>query len=166
MIRNAFVEQRIIVQGKPHVQLQHEDIYWNDQPAYILYPGRGAKTIDQIPECDRMNGIHLIVPDGSWRQSSSMLKRIRPLQGTKTIMLSQAAPEHRRQRMNISPERMSTLEAIILAIHQLEGNPSEESTATLKRLMHFYQMYADCMLMMRGKLRISDSTLPVSRLSI
>ena len=122
MIRNAFVDQRILVQGRPHVQLSKEDIYWNDQPAYILYPGRGAKTIDQIPECDRMNGIHLIVPDGSWGQSSSMLKRMRPLHGSQTIMLSEPAPEHRRQRINTSPERMSTLEAIILAIHQLEGN--------------------------------------------
>jgi DTW domain-containing protein YfiP len=161
MIRNAFIDQRILVQGKPHVQLSKDDIYWNDQSAYILYPGRGAKTIDQIPESERMKGIHLIVPDGSWGQSSSMLKRMRPLQGTQTVMLSAAAPEHRRQRINISPERMSTLEAIILAIHQLEGDSSDGSTATLNSLMHFYQMYADCMLMMRGKLKVGETTLRI-----
>ncbi len=163
MIRNAFTDYRILVQGRPHIQLSSEDIFWNNHPAYILYPGRGAITIDQIPDAERASGINLIVPDGSWGQSSSMLKRMRPLQSTKTVMLSDAAPQHRRQRVNTSPERMSTLEAIILAFHQLEGNSSEESNSRLNELMHFYQMYADCMLMMRGKMKVGETTLAFNR---
>jgi DTW domain-containing protein YfiP len=158
MIRNAFTNQKILIQGRPHVQLTRDEIFWTNRPTYILYPGRGAATIDQIPKNDLEQGIHLIVPDGSWGQSSSMLKRIKPLHGTQTVMLGAVAPENRRQRINISPERMSTLEAIILAIHQLEGDSSERSAAMLSGLMRFYQMYADCMLMMRGKLKIGETT--------
>jgi len=160
MIRNAFASQRILIQGRPHVLLCDEDIYWNDHPAYILHPGRGGLTLDQIPVSEQEQGIHLIVPDGNWRQSSSMLKRIRPLGTARTVMLSTPAPERRRQRINTSPERMSTLEAIITAVHQLEGHSSGGSNEILNRLMGFYQMYADCMLMMRGKMRISETTLP------
>lgn len=160
LIRGALKHRKVLVQARPQVKLGVDDIFWNDRPAYILFPGRSARPISTIPEMTRRAGIHLIVPDGSWRQTATMMKRMQPLKNVTPIMLNDIAPAQRRMRVNTSPERMSTFEAITLALHQIEGFENYDRW-DVDRMMLYYRMFADRMLMMRGKLKASQLDQPM-----
>lgn len=159
LIRSITPDWRVLVHGRPHQRLTEKDFFWNEKKPYVLFPGRGARSITAIPESERRQGIHLIIPDGNWRQSSHMLKRIEPLSGVPAIMLDEAAPTHRRMRVNISPERMSTFEAVVLAMAEL--SQFEGDLHATERLLHFFRLYADRMLMLRGRLRAADTEQPM-----
>lgn len=162
LIRSVFSDWRVVVQGKPHVRITNDELLWSKKTPYVLFPGKGARSISDIPERERAEGIHLIIPDGNWRQSSHMLKRITPLHGVPAIMLTDEAPANRRMRMNISPERMSTFEAVVLALNEAGQFPSDASKRddVPSLLMHFFRMYADRMLMLRGLLKAKDIEQP------
>lgn len=84
-----------------------------------------------------------------------MIKRMQPLKHVTPLILNEVAPAQRRMRVNTSPERMSTFEAVTLALHQIEG-AEHEDRKDCDRMMLYYRMFADRMLMMRGKLKASQ----------
>lgn len=161
LIRSVAPDWQVLIQGRPHHRLSGAEIFRTVKKPYILFPGHGARKVSDIPADDRERGIHLIIPDGNWRQTSHMLKRIAPLHGIPTVMLSDAAPEHRRMRVNISPERMSTFEAVVLALAELDQFGGDLHAPA--QLLHFFRLYADRMLMLRGKLKASDIEKPIGK---
>jgi DTW domain-containing protein YfiP len=164
LIRSVAPHWQVLIQGKPHHRLSDAEIFRTEKKPYILFPGHGARKVSEIPPEDRERGIHLIIPDGNWRQTSHMLKRIAPLHGIPTVMLSNAAPEHRRMRVNISPERMSTFEAVVLALAELDQFGGDLHAPA--QLLHFFRLYADRMLMLRGKLKAGDIEKPMQNWNV
>ena len=66
--------------------------------------------------------IHLIVPDGNWRQASKMGKREPHLQDIPWIKLPPGPKSNYKLRHEHHPEGLSTLEAIARALAIIEGD--------------------------------------------
>ena len=69
--------------------------------------------------------ICLVVLDGTWRQSRTMLQRNPALQRLPLLSLQPSAPSRYIVRKAHRPEQRSTLEAVCAALAQLEGAPEK-----------------------------------------
>jgi DTW domain-containing protein len=69
--------------------------------------------------------ICLVVLDGTWRQSRTMLQRNPALQRLPRLSLQPSAPSRYTVRKAHRPEQRSTLEAVCAALAQLEGTPEK-----------------------------------------
>ena len=118
----------------------------NGATPIVLFPGHGALPltpafIDTLPSPPA-----LVVPDGTWRQASRMVKRLPLLANAVKVVLPTRAFIGSALRRNL-PGRMSTYEAVAQALGVLEG---EEVAGPL---LEFYRRATDRMLFSRGKLR-------------
>ncbi len=116
----------------------------------VLFPGHGAEPltpelIDSLPSPPA-----LVVPDGSWRQASRMVKRLPLLAGAVKVTLPDRAFAGAALRRNREGHRMSTYEAVAQALGVLEGE------AVAGPLLDFYRRATDRMLLVRGKLKLGD----------
>lgn len=120
------------------------------QATYVLFPGRGAKAMTPDFVATMTRPATILVPDGNWRQTSHMLKRLPLLASLPKIELPGPLPGLKRCRRNIFPDRMSTFEAIAQAVGALEGPDVEDI------LTDFLRRAVDRKLMLRGKLAAAD----------
>lgn len=79
--------------------------------------------------------IHLIVPDGNWRQASRMGKREPELQNLPWVKLPPGAPSCYKLRHEHHPEGLSTLEAIARAFAIIESPNIESQLMKLFNVM-------------------------------
>jgi DTW domain-containing protein YfiP len=147
LARLAVDGTRVVLHGRPEHRLTAQDLAPPGSHPILLYPGRGAAPL--TPESTRAltRPVTLIVPDGNWGQASQMVKRIPGLDQIPAMALPLAPEGVVRLRRNITPDRMSTLEAIALALGVLEGPDAEE------RILAFYNVMVQRMLHLRGKVR-------------
>jgi DTW domain-containing protein YfiP len=115
----------------------------------VLFPGHGARPLTPEFVAALPSPPALVVPDGNWRQASRMVKRLPLLAGAVKVALPTRAFEGVALRRN-RPGRMSTYEAVVQALGVIEG---EEVAGTL---LDFYRRATDRMLLVRGKLKLSD----------
>ncbi|TDP74910.1 tRNA-uridine aminocarboxypropyltransferase [Roseateles toxinivorans] len=93
----------------------------------LLYPetapGQGLATPIPLDEArlQPANGLRLIVIDGTWRKSLKMLHLNPWLQALPRLRLQATPPSQYRIRRAHAEHQLSTLEAIALALQQLEG---------------------------------------------
>ena len=88
--RNTLQDCDIILRGLEDSAINWSEIIKPEEDTYILYPGEGA--IEATKENIKLTSdkkVHLIVPDGSWRQASKVYKREKALRGIPCIMLPQ-----------------------------------------------------------------------------
>lgn len=116
----------------------------------VLFPGHGAKPLTPDLVAALPSPPALVVPDGNWRQASRMVKRIPLLAGAVKVALPERAFPGMAVRRNQEQHHMSTYEAVAQAVGILEGE------AVTEPLLDFYRRATDRMLMVRGKLRMSD----------
>jgi len=88
-------------------------------PAVLLYPGPEARPIESLP---RSGPWTLVVVDGTWRTSRSVVRVNRVLQALPRVRLDPAEPSEYRIRSQPQPDFVSTVEAVRLALRVLEGN--------------------------------------------
>ncbi len=88
---------------------------------FFLYPDSEGIFIDDIDWRKFENGVNLIVPDGNWRQTSKMKKRIKGLENFPTIQFRSLPESMYRIRAERKSNGLATLEAIALALGYIEG---------------------------------------------
>jgi DTW domain-containing protein YfiP len=97
----------------------------------VLFPGPGARPIEEA----RGEGLTLIVPDGTWRQCSRMLRQLPWLGALPRVTL----PEHLQPLPNMRamsrPGCMATSEAVAHALGILEGEHLRRPLLRLTRMM-------------------------------
>ena len=116
----------------------------------VLFPGHGARPLTQELVTSLPSPPALVVPDGNWKQASRMVKRLPLLAGAVKVALPERAFPGIPVRRNQEGHHMSTYEAVAQALGILEGE------AVAETLLDFYRRATDRMLMVRGKLRMSE----------
>jgi DTW domain-containing protein YfiP len=149
LARLAVEGARVVLHGRPEHRLTAADLAPPGSHPVLLYPGRGAAPLTPETAAALPRPVTLVVPDGNWGQASQMVKRIPGLDRIPAMALPLAPEGVVRLRRNITPDRMSTLEAIALALGVLESAEAEA------RILRFNQAMVARMLHLRGKLRRS-----------
>lgn len=116
----------------------------------VLFPGHGAKPLTPELLAALPSPPALVVPDGNWKQASRMVKRLPLLAGAAKVSLPDRAFPGSAVRRNHERHHMSTYEAVAQALGILEGE------AVSAPLLDFYRRATDRMLLVRGKMRMSD----------
>jgi tRNA-uridine aminocarboxypropyltransferase len=107
---------------------------------WLLFPGEeGPPLPDAAPA-------RLVVLDGSWGQARRMLHRVAGLRALPRLSLPPLWPDRLRMRRPPSPEGLSTLEAIALALGKYEGEPVQAP------LLALYELAVQGVLLTRGRL--------------
>lgn len=116
----------------------------------VLFPGRGARPLTPGLVAALPSPPALVVPDGSWRQASRMVKRLPLLAGAVKASLPDRGLPGPSVRRNREGHRVSTYEAVARALCVLEGE------AVAGPLLDFYRRATDRMLLVRGKIGLRD----------
>ncbi len=103
--------------------------------ALLLYPGDDAEllTPDVVQRFGGM--VDLVVPDGNWRKTSKMRRRIPGMLGLPTVRLAPGGPSAYRVRKETKAEGLATIEAIARALGVIEGDAGPAVQAALEQLM-------------------------------
>lgn len=125
----------VLATAQLHVRNRHDrsDItqQLNAPHLWMLYPGPEAETL--APPSDG-HPVTLVVPDGTWRSTSRMIRRAPGLAPLPRVQLPPGPPARRWLRRPPNRQAVSTLEAIARAVAILEGDPQWEKE--LMRLLH------------------------------
>jgi DTW domain-containing protein YfiP len=102
---------------------------------YVLFPGPEARelTLEEVRRDGRP--VNLVVPDGTWRQSSRMMRRCEPLRQLPARILPPGPPSAYQLRRAEQPERISTFEAGARALGLLEGAQVQQPLEMFFRIM-------------------------------
>ncbi len=99
------------------------------EPKYtvLLYPpteyeGHASPAVPEPALLSDPSNVRLVVLDGTWRKSRKMLHRSPLLQGLPRLSLADAPPSGYAIRKAHKPGQLSTLEATLAALAQLEGD--------------------------------------------
>lgn len=122
----------------------------DDPGTLVLFPGRRARPLTPEMRAAITGPVTLVVPDGNWTQTSHMMSRLPALTRARVIELPGPAEGQIRMRRNVFADRMSTYEAVAQAMGLIEGPEVED------RMLAFYRHAVDRMLMLRGKMKVSE----------
>jgi tRNA-uridine aminocarboxypropyltransferase len=130
-IRSGVVRQH----GLAHRTVKCDDVDANSPSTLVLFPGRGAnpltaQLVEELPK-----PVTLLVPDGNWNQTKHMMRRLPMFLNAQPVRLAGSERSFAGLRTNRLPDRMSTFEALALALGILEGHDVE------RRLLAFFQHY-------------------------
>jgi DTW domain-containing protein YfiP len=152
LARLAVQDAHIVLHGRIGQTLTAQDLPTANTHPILLFPSSTAAVLTPEVAAALPRPLSLIIPDGNWGQAKQMVKRIPGLAALPTVALPLAPAGVRRLRRNLTPDRMSTLEAVALALGLLEG-PGIEA-----RILKFYTQLVDRMLHMRGYVRADELT--------
>lgn len=103
--------------------------------AYYLFPEEGAEVLNQDFVSKLTQPIHLIVPDGSWRQAKKFKRREEALEHLPCLTLPPGPPSSYFLRTEPMENFVCTLEAIARALGVLEGPQVQEHLESVLRVM-------------------------------
>ena len=92
-----------------------------EESALLFYPSEDAIELTSEFVKILKNPIHLIVPDGSWRQASKVHTREPELKDVVRVKMTSTNSARHHLRREHRPEGMSTLEAVARAMAIIEG---------------------------------------------
>lgn len=103
------------------------------RPSLVLYPSDEAIVLSPSFVDSLASPVNLIVPDGNWRQTSKMRKRIPHLSEFPQIKVPLSGESLYRVRKESKDEGLATIEAIARTLQILEGTSVREA---LDQLLH------------------------------
>lgn len=116
------------------------------QPLY-LFPQEGATPITQFANSEKP--VHLIVPDGTWRQAAKVRNRVAGFEKIPCVSLPPDAPSNYRLRSEAHAHGLATIEAITRAFEILEGG--ENGKRVRSEIEHVFRAMVDRTLWSRGE---------------
>jgi DTW domain-containing protein YfiP len=145
LVQLTLANAGVRVHGLPERPLSTEGIDQRPGALLALFPGFGARPLTASFLASRPEGVTLLVPDGNWGQTKSMMRRLPLLRGATPVALPGPILELDRPRRNAMPDRMATFEAIAQALGCIEDPAAEEA------LLAFFRVFALNFHRMRGK---------------
>ncbi len=132
LITGEVFDEAVLGRAMSGASDEHGNACWQPVLLYPADPSDAAATAQpgeprQAALLDASSGqrICLVVLDGTWRQSRTMLKCNTALQHLPRLSLQPSAPSRYIVRKAHRPEQRSTLEAVCAALAQLEGAPEK-----------------------------------------
>ncbi|MBC7531406.1 MAG: DTW domain-containing protein [Oligoflexus sp.] len=119
-------------QSRPFDLLEH---LMPDRPSIVLYPSEEARVIDADFVRKLKGPVNLIVPDGNWRQTSKMRRRIPNMINFPVVKVALAGESLYKVRKETKAEGLATIEAIARALGVLEGPDVQLALETLLDVM-------------------------------
>lgn len=101
----------------------------------VLYPGEGARVLDEVVAEGDPRPIALIVPDGNWRQAQRAARRVPGVERAEPVVLAPGAPTEWGIRLETKDGGLATFEAIARALGVIEGPEVEAAMMHVFRLM-------------------------------
>jgi DTW domain-containing protein YfiP len=135
-----------IMQGR----LETEGLFPKEYRQVILFPTAEARVLTPELAGESEKPLHLIVPDGTWRQAKKVLSREPSLAGLPCVKLPPGPPSNYRLRSSPHEGNISTFEAVARALGILEGE------AIQRRLEELFATMVERVLWTRGKLQLSE----------
>ncbi|HTM43446.1 MAG TPA: tRNA-uridine aminocarboxypropyltransferase [Polyangiaceae bacterium] len=86
--------------------------------AALLYPGPGARNLEDIPAGDRPK--QLVMIDGTWHHAHTLLRDVKDLQLLPRVQLRLSTPSRYRIRAEPREECLSSVEATVRALQCIE----------------------------------------------
>lgn len=137
----ALTNSEMFVRGLEQKATDLSTLMSPDYQALFLYPGEDAEPIG-AQQYDKP--IHLIVPDGNWRQASKVYARHPELKDVPRVKVSPRKQATQFLRKEHVEGGMATLEAIAIALGVLENLEVEA------KLTYLYQLKLQATLKARG----------------
>lgn len=135
LLHLALPNSEVRIYGDFNAPMPTEDLAPEDHQTYVLFPGPEARelSLDELRRDGRP--VNLILPDGTWRQSSRMMRRCEPLRQLPARLLPPGPPSAYQLRRAEQPERISTFEAGARALGLLEGPQVQGPLEEIFRVM-------------------------------
>ena len=105
-----------------------------DEQTGLLYPGKNSTPITELAAEDRPR--KMVVIDGTWHHAKQIMRDVPQLAQLKTYRINPESPGNYRIRKEPTLDSLSTLEAVVAALRELEP----ELQGTEKLLASFDQM--------------------------
>jgi len=129
-VNHALNTARLAALGLENAELRVGEVFedlaqYLNPPGYqarLLFPGEGAATLTAAPADEQP--VLLVVPDGTWRKARKLVHLNPLLAQLPRVFLENAPPSRYRLRKAPGPDALSTLEAIVHALHTLEPGRS------------------------------------------
>lgn len=123
----------IHLRGKKDQALPTADLTDPERRQLLLYPAEGARVLTPELVTEDPRQITIVVPDGSWRQASKVLKRVEALRDVERIVLPPGRPTEYKLRREPKEAGLATYEAIARTLGIIEGVQVQKS---LERPFH------------------------------
>lgn len=131
--------------GLDRVPMDMSGLFDEKTQPLILYPSDGAQVLDESFVASLKKPITLLVPDGSWRQSVRIVRRLDPDKKIPRVILPPLGPSRYRLRHGPRADGVCTFEAIARSIGIIEGEEIQ------KQLENFFDEMVRRVMWTRGK---------------
>lgn len=119
--------------GLPHQTVSSDGVDSVSASTLVLFPGRGAELLTPEYVASLTRPMTLLIPDGNWNQTKSMMRRVPMLHQARPVRLGGPSLDLPCSRRNCFADRMSTFQAIAQALGILEGREIEDVLVTFYR---------------------------------
>lgn len=129
---------RILMRGTLNDPLDLSSVFQDERPKgtmLYLFPEEGAEILNEEFLQGREGPIHLIVPDGSWRQARKFKKREPFLRGIPTVKILPGPPTRYYLRHHHKEESLCTFEAIARALGNIENQEIQKKMEIMLDIM-------------------------------
>lgn len=137
----ALTNSQMIVRGLGRQRVDLSALLDPTYETYLLFP---SDTAVPLADVRPLKPVHLIVPDGNWRQASKLNTRHPELAAVPRVKIECGIPQKHHLRKEHFPEGLSTLQAIGEALRVLEGE------AVGLKMLALYQAKLQATLVGRG----------------
>ena len=123
LARNTLDRCNIFLRGLEDKPIDWSKIINEEEQTFVLYPSEEAieATANNIPKTQNKS-VHIIVPDGSWRQASKVYKREKALHHLPCIKLPERNYQsHYFLRKSPKENYLCTYEAMSKVVEELES---------------------------------------------
>jgi len=128
----ALTNSVILVTGDQDRSFNLIDHLVPTRPTLVLYPSEDAPILDESFRTVLKGPVNLIVPDGNWRQTSKMRRRVPGMIDFPVVKVALGPQSAYRVRKETKAEGLATIEAIARALGVLENSAVQ---GTLENLM-------------------------------
>jgi DTW domain-containing protein YfiP len=133
--------------GIDRLPMNTDGIFVEERQPLILYPTENAQVLSEEFVSKIKKPITLIVPDGSWRQTMRIVKRLDPNEKIPRVILPPGPPSNYRLRTSRKEGGVCTFEAIARSLGIIEGKIVQEKLET------FFDAMVERVLWTRGRLK-------------
>lgn len=128
-----------------------KEFFINEESApFILYPDADAQELNEDFVVRQKKPITLIVPDGNWRQTAKMGRRVKFLGNIPKLILPAGTATEYRLRTSRRLNGLCTFEAIARSLGVLESQEVQT------KLEYFFKVFVERVLWTRGRMKIED----------
>ncbi len=149
----ALTNSELRIHGRKNARMATNDLVAPDRTSLLLYPSPIAVELNPEFVSQIKSPVNLIVPDGSWPQTTRFVRREPSLAGIQHVKLCPGPPSEYRLRTQRDSQNLCTLEAIARAIGALESIAAQHQLETLLRVLVERTLWS------RGKIHASQCSI-------